>query len=516
MKCLTTSCLIAGSLFMSSANAQTTVHLDLENPGATINKNIYGQFMEHLGRGIYEGVWVGENSSIKNINGFRTDVLSALRDLHVPLVRWPGGCFADEYHWKDGIGPKNKRKVTVNTNWGGVTDDNAFGTHEFMEFAGLLGAEVYINGNLGTGTPQEMAQWLEYMTSDSQSTLANLRRENGRDKPWKIDYFAIGNETWGCGGSMTPEYYANLYKRYATFLKTPADNTPKLIASGGHTDQLEWTEYLIKNAKSTWAMQMDAISHHYYTLPTGNWEKKGSALGFDESEWFSALKNTLRMETFIKNNIAILDKHDPDKKVGFYIDEWGTWYDVAEGDDPGFLYQQNSLRDAVIAALNLNLFHQHADRIHMSNIAQMVNVLQAMILTDKEKMILTPTYHVFKMYVPFQNATSIPLTIKGKAKYKYNDASIPKISATAAIAQDGKLYIALVNTDPNSMESVSIKAPKDFVSAKGFILTSDVLDAHNTFAKPDNITPIAFTVLAVDGNVKIDLRPKSIIVFNLE
>lgn len=508
--------LFVSVLFISQPNAETVIQLDTKSPGATINKNIYGQFMEHLGRGIYEGVWVGEDSKIENVNGYRTDVLTALKQLQVPLLRWPGGCFADEYHWRDGIGPRDQRTVTVNTNWGGVTDNNAFGTHEFFDFAELLGAEVYINGNLGTGSPKEMAQWLEYMTSDSQSTLANLRRKNGRDKPWKVDYFAIGNEAWGCGGSMTPEYYTNLYKHYASFLKTPGDNQPVMIASGGHTEQLEWTEHLITNVESTWAMRMQAISHHYYTLPTGDWDKKGSALNFDEKEWFSTLKNTLLMEGFIKNNLAILDEHDPDKKVGFYVDEWGTWYDAAEGDDPGFLYQQNTLRDAMVAALNLNLFHQYAERIHMTNIAQMVNVLQAMILTDKEKMLLTPTYHIFKMYVPFQDAVSIPVSILGDEQYQFGDEQLSKISASGAIGKDGKLYLALANVDANNAESITIKAKTSLQTAIGQILTGDKLDTHNTFENPHVIQPASISVNAKNGDLSFTLAPKSIVVFAIE
>lgn len=506
---------LASGLYLSQVNAKTVIEIDSKNPGAMINKNIYAQFMEHLGRGIYEGVWVGEDSKIENVRGFRTDVLTALQALQVPLVRWPGGCFADEYHWKDGIGPREKRTVTVNTNWGGVLDDNAFGTHELFDFAELLGAEVYINGNIGTGTPQEMAAWLEYMTSDSKSTLANLRRENGRDKPWKVDYFALGNETWGCGGNMTPEYYTDLYKHYATFLKTPADNQPIFIASGGTDKQTIWTETLIKNVKPSWSLRMDAISHHYYTLPTGDWGTKGASLGFKENEWFSTLVNTLKMEDFIKANVAILDEHDPDKKVGFYVDEWGTWYDVTGDDDPGFLYQQNSLRDAMVAALNLNLFHQHADRVHMSNIAQMVNVLQAMILTDKEKMLLTPTYHIFKMYIPFQDATSVPVTIKGGTTYSYGDQSIPKISASAGIAKDGKLYVALANTDIHNSETIEIDAPQKFKSAIGQILTAKEIDAHNTFDKPNNIAPKPINVKAKNGKISLKLAPKSIVVFAL-
>ncbi|WP_188150948.1 alpha-L-arabinofuranosidase C-terminal domain-containing protein [Teredinibacter waterburyi] len=505
-----------GSHAVTAADAvQTSVKIETKNQGAVINKAIYGQFMEHLGRGIYEGVWVGEDSKIPNTKGYRKDVLAALKELQVPLLRWPGGCFADEYHWRDGIGPRDKRPATVNTTWGGVTDDNAFGTHEFMTFAEMLGAEVYINGNLGTGTPQEMAAWLEYLTSDSQSTLANMRRANGRDKPWKVDYFAIGNEAWGCGGTMTPEYYTNLYKHYATFLKTPEDNRPILIASGGHTDQTEWTTTLMENVPETWSMRMDAISHHYYTLPTGDWAKHGAALGFNESEWFDTMFNTLRIEDFIKTNTAIMDKHDPEKKVGFYVDEWGTWYDVAEGDNPGFLYQQNSLRDAVLAGLNLNIFHAYAERVRMSNIAQMVNVLQAMILTDKEKMLLTPTYHVFKMYIPFQDATSLPISIKGENSYVLGDKEIPMVSASAAISTSGKYYLALVNAHPSESRKLAIEADKTFSRVKGQVLTADAMDAHNTFKQPNNLQPKAYKQKAKDGKLILDLPAKSVVVVEL-
>lgn len=493
------------------------LHIQTSKTGPTINKAIYGQFMEHLGRGIYEGVWVGENSSIPNTRGFRNDVLQALKELDVPLLRWPGGCFADEYHWRDGIGPRNKRPVTVNTTWGGVTDNNAFGTHEFMAFAELLDAEVYINGNLGTGTPREMAAWLEYMTSNSQSTLANLRRKNGRDEPWRVHYFAIGNEAWGCGGTMTPEYYTDLYKHYATFLKTPEDNRPIFIASGGHTEQTEWTETLMKEVPDTWSVKRDAISHHYYTLPTGNWDKHGKALGFTEQNWFSTLFQTLRIEDFIKTNIAIMNKYDPEKKVGFYIDEWGTWYDAEEGDDPGFLYQQNSLRDAVIAGLNLNIFHQYAERVHMSNIAQMVNVLQAMILTDKEKMLLTPTYHVFNMYKPFQNATALPFTLKGKNIYKSGKNKIPKVSASTAKTQSGAIVISLVNTHPTESQNIALSTDSPVNFLKGQLLTAERMDAHNTFLQPSEVKPVT---LLLEKNKKgvftVVLPEKSIIVVELK
>jgi alpha-N-arabinofuranosidase len=505
------SCLLA---FSFKVQAEVSVEIHSDRPGTTINKNIYGQFAEHLGRGIYEGIWVGPESSIPNTRGFRKDVIAALKELHVPLVRWPGGCFADEYHWRNGIGPRKERPVTVNTSWGGVTDDNAFGTHEFFELAEMLGAEVYINGNLGTGTPQEMAEWLEYMTSPSQSTLANLRRKNGREQPWKVHYFAIGNESWGCGGNMTPQYYADLYKHYATFLKTPEDNRPALIASGGYEALVEWTETLMKNVPQNWSLRMNAISHHYYTLPRGNWQKKGSATGFPEQEWLSTFVNTLKIEDFIKSNTAIMDKHDPEKKVGFYVDEWGTWYDTEEGDNPGFLFQQNTLRDALVAAVNFNIFHKYSERVQMTNIAQMVNVLQAMILTDKEKMVLTPTYYAFKMYVPFQQAVYLPTDISGNPTYSLGDASVPQTSVSAAKTGDGNTVLALTNVHPTKSVEISVKGK--WKQVDGQLLTGDKMDSLNRIGSKEEVKPKPFKGKSTANKFVVTLPAKSVAVFQLK
>jgi alpha-N-arabinofuranosidase len=495
-----------------TAFAATQIQLDNNTSGAVINKNIYGQFAEHLGRGIYEGIWVGPDSTIANTKGWRNDVLAALKDLQVPLIRWPGGCFADEYHWRDGIGPRQQRPVKLNTNWGGVEEDNAVGTHEFFDLVELLGAEAYVNGNLGTGTPQEMAEWLEYMTAEGKSTLAELRRKNGRDKPFRVHYFAVGNEAWGCGGTMTPEYYSHLYKHYTTFLKTPATNTPKWIASGSYGEDTSWTDYLTTHVKQ----KMDAVSFHHYTLPTGEWDKKGAALKFPETEWISTIQRTLVMDSFISNNKKVMDKQDPDKKLGFYVDEWGTWYDVEPGENPGFLYQQNSLRDAIVAALNFHIFHRHADRVHMTNIAQMVNVLQAMILTDKEKMILTPTYHAYKMYVPFQDATAIPLKLSNVPDYRLADVTVPAISASAAKAKDGVIYLALVNVNPNKAEQADISlAGIQINSVSGQLLTADAMDSHNTFSQPNAIQPRAFSAQGKNGKLSLELPAKSILVVKL-
>lgn len=492
MKLKLVACALLGvglSFGCVSKQHDVSISADLSNEGATINKDIYGQFAEHLGRGIYEGIWVGHDSDIPNTKGFRNDVLNALKDIKVPLVRWPGGCFADEYHWRDGIGDPAKRPVKVNTHWGGVEEDNAVGTHEFFDFVELLGADAYINGNLGSGTVREMAEWVEYMTSDKNSTLANQRRANGREEPWDIAYFGIGNESWGCGGHMSPEYYVDLYNQFATFIKTPPGKKPKLVASGGHTEDTKWTDVLSASIERN----MDGISYHFYTLPDSDWSNKGHATEFTETDWFKTMERTYRMDKYLSDNIAKLDANDPDGKLGFYVDEWGTWYDPEPDREPGFLYQQNTLRDAVLTAVNFNLFHHYADRVHMTNIAQMVNVLQAMILTDGEDMLLTPTYHVYGMYKVFQDATSIPFTINS-GEYEQGDQSLPAVTASIAKGQDGKVYIALVNLDPVNEAEVALTLNNgDFSSLVGQILTADAITAKNTFAAKEVVKPASFS-----------------------
>ena len=493
-------------------SAQLTIRAD--QPGPTIDANLYGQFMEHLGRNVYEGIWVGEDSKIPNTHGYRNDVLAALKKLQVPVLRWPGGCFADEYHWRDGIGPRDKRPHRVNTYWGGVIEPNTFGTHEFFELAEMLGAKTYLAVNVGSGTVQETSDWVEYITSPSESTLAKERRANGRDKPWKIDYIGVGNEPWGCGGDMNPDYYASEYKKYALNIKTPRESRPIKVASGPYGDGYEWTETVMKNA----VKQMDAYSLHYYTLPSGSFEKpkKGPALTFTEADWIITLKYTLDIDEMVKKHSAIMDKYDPQKRVGLYVDEWGTWYDVEPGTNPGFLFQQNTMRDAVVAGLNLNTFQKHADRVRMTNIAQMINVLQAMVLTDKEKMLVTPTYHVFEMYKPFQNSTFLPSELTAP-EYRLGEVAVPSVSASAARAKDGSLVLSLVNTDPNKPARVTVKiqgAVAKKINAR--VLTTDAMNAHNTFDSPEAVKPAAFTGGKLKGDSWVfDLPSKSVVVATL-
>jgi alpha-L-arabinofuranosidase len=507
------SLLLGAALSVPAAEPAATIALDTAKSGPVINRNIYGHFAEHLGRCIYEGIWVGPDSPIPNTRGYRNDVLAAPKQLNVPVLRWPGGCFADEYHWRDGIGPREKRPSMFNSHWGGVVENNHFGTHEFLDLCEMLGIEPYISLNVGSGTVQEAMEWVEYINSPASSPMANLRRANGREQPWKVKFFGIGNESWGCGGNMTPEFYADNYRRYNTFVKNYTDQKLYRIACGSSGRDLNWTEVLMKNA----GRQMNGLSLHWYTLPTGKWNAKGSATQFAENEWFSTLRNSLEMDKLVTQHSAIMEKYDPEKKVGLIVDEWGTWYDVEPGTNPGFLYQQNTLRDAIVAGLNFHIFHKHAERVAMANIAQTVNVLQAVILTDKEKMLLTPTYHVFEMFKVHQGATSLPLQLI-TPDYVFEKEKLPAVSASASRDASGKIHVSLVNTTPGTAITVTTTiAGLTAKAVTGRILTADAMNAHNTFAAPDAVKPAPFTGAKLAGDtLTLTLPAKSVVVLALE
>jgi len=476
----------------------------------TINKNIYGHFSEHLGRCIYRGYWVGEDSPIANTRGIRSDIVEALRNIRIPVLRWPGGCFADEYHWKDGIGPRNERPTMINTHWGGVTENNHFGTHEFMDLCEQIGAEPYICGNVGSGTVQEMQEWVEYITFDGVSPMADLRRQNGRELPWKLTYFGIGNENWGCGGNMTAEYYANVYRRYQTYVRNFSGNRIQKIASGGYGDNFDWTDVLMREA----GRMMRGLSIHYYTGPERPLSR--SATEFGEAEWFDVLEKAGRMDELITQHTAIMDRYDPRRRVGLIVDEWGTWYSVEPGTNPGFLYQQNSLRDALVAGLTLNIFNAHCDRVTMANLAQTVNVLQALILTDEEKMLLTPTYHVFELYKVHQDATLIHQDLKCN-EYTYEGNTVPAISASASKDSDGKIHVTLCNLDPERDQSlVCDLRGMDVGSIGGRIITAEEMTAHNTFENPELVRSVGFKgAHIVEGKLRIELPAKSVVLLEI-
>ncbi len=473
-----------------------------------INKDIYGCFSEHLGRCIYEGLYVGEDSPIPNVNGMRKDVVDALRDMGLPVLRWPGGCFADEYHWKDGIGAKAERKKMINTHWGGVVEDNSFGTHEFFEACRQIGCEAYVSGNLGSGTVQEMSEWVEYMTSDSISPISTLRKANGREEPWRLKYFGVGNESWGCGGFMTPEYYADLYRRYATYVRTyDPNNKAQKIACGPSNAKYDWTEVLMKKAGSF----MDGLSFHYYTYLNGPGHM-GKSTVFSDEEYYTTMKNAYVIEELIQRHSEIMNRYDPQKRVSLVVDEWGAWYQVEEGTNPGFLYQQNTVRDALIAGLTLNIFNKHSDRIRMANIAQTINVLQAVALTDGAEMLLTPTYHVFKMYKDHHNSTLLGSHITTHSLCE--DGELPQLIESASVQEDGTVVATVVNTSLAGTADVRCQIA-DFAvdGCTAEILTGDAHD-HNTFENKNAVVCRKFEGFTItpDG-FETALPPCSVVKF---
>jgi len=510
---------VPGLMLLAAAAAadaaiRATATVDTSARGVQIAPEIFGQFAEELGRGIEDGIWVGPGSSIPNIHGYRRDVVQALQRLHVPVVRWPGGCYADTYHWRNGIGPRDKRPVTINYSWGGVEQSNQFGTHEYFDFAELIGSKTYLSVNVGSGTPAEARDWVEYVSSPLHSTVADERRANGRDKPWKLDYVGLGNEMWGCGGDQTAEEASAIMRRFATYLQIG----PKLIASGASDRDYHWTEVLMRAEGPYHAPSpFYGVSLHYYTVPTGNWDHKGSAIGFPESEWASTLARTRALEGMIEHHEAIMDKADPQKKVGLMVDEWGTWYDPAPGSNPAFLVQENTLRDALVAATNFHIFMRHADRVRMANIAQMVNVLQSMIRTDGPRMVLTPTYYAFLMYRPFQGATAIPVNVS-TPNYTIGSETVPAIDVTAARGADGTTYVGLINADPNQPADVSLSLPGSAQRrVTGELLTGAKMDSRNDFGQAEQVRTVPFSSARWSGGtLDVSMPAKSVVVLTIK
>ena len=531
MKKLLALTTLALAMTTSAIAQDATVSIHADQGQQKIYKEIYGQFAEHLGTCIYGGLWVGPESPIPNVDGYRKDVLEALKALKVPVLRWPGGCFADEYHWRDGIGPRSERPKMQNNNWGGTIEDNSFGTHEFLNLCEMLGCEPYISGNVGSGTVEELAKWVEYMTSDGDTPMAKLRRQNGRDRAWRVKFLGVGNESWGCGGNMRPEYYADLYRRYQTYCRNYDGNHLFKIASGASDYDYNWTKVLMHNAGT----QMQGLSLHYYTVSGWN-GPKGSATKFDADDYYWTLGKCLEIEDVIRKHKDIMDKEDPKHRVGLMVDEWGTWWDEEPGTVRGHLYQQNAMRDAMVAALTLNVFHRHTDRVRMANIAQVVNVLQSMILTDQKDgghMVLTPTYHVFQMYTPFQEATYLPLDLEcsemrvqhdWKKPVNPSDAgrgyrTLSLISASAAKTAEGDIVVSLVNVSLDKAQDVAFNI--DGLTAKsvsGRLLTCHRVDDYNDFTTTDRIAPTDFKGCKLDkkGRLSVKLPAKSIVVLRIK
>lgn len=505
--------LCAGLWLNAFTQADVTVRLHPDQGKNVISKHIYGQFAEHLGTCIYGGIWVGEDSKIPNVRGYRKDVLEALKRLRIPNLRWPGGCFADEYHWMDGIGPRDKRPRMVNTNWGGTVEDNSFGTHEFLNLCEILGCEPYVSANVGSGTVEEMAKWVEYMTAEQGSPMAKLRKENGREKPWAVKFLGVGNESWGCGGNMRPEYYADLYRRYSTYCRNYDGNRLFKIGSGASDYDYNWTDVLMKEVGN----RMNGLSLHYYTV-TGWSGSKGSATKFTDDDFYWTIGKCLEIEPVIQRHIAIMDQYDPRKEVALMVDEWGAWWDEEPGTVRGHLYQQNTLRDAFVAALTLNIFHKYTDRIKMTNIAQIVNVLQSMILTNDEQMVLTPTYYVYEMYKVHQEAVALPLDLVCEQREVRGNRVVPTVSASASRDKEGVIHVSLANVDLAKAQTVVLTAEgMKARKVSGKILTSANVTDYNSFEDPDTVKPEDFKAIQVTREgITVTLPSKAIVMLTIE
>lgn len=463
--------------------SKASVFINIKDKIAPINPNIYGHFAEHLGTCIMDGIWVGIDSKIPNTNGMRIDVIEALKKINVPIIRWPGGCFADDYHWMDGVGPRETRPRTVNTNWDAI-ETNEFGTNEFMEFCKLIKCEPYIVGNVGSGTVKEMRDWLEYMNYSGDSTLSRLRTKHGHPEPYNIKYFGIGNENWGCGGNMHPRYYAYEYKRYAQYAHSFNNENLYRIACGPPSINFYWTykffDCLCENMKIGCPFRLPLLKGfalHYYCGTAG------TATEYNEDQWFKLLRQARRMEPLIVWNKKIMNHYDKHRRVDLIVDEWGTWHKTMEGTNPKWLRQHNTIRDALVAAITLDIFNKHANIVAMSNIAQIINVLQAMIMTDGPKMHLTPNFYVYEMYAPHQGGESIKVNIKSASKHR-----VPLISGSCSIKND-IATISLVNADPKNdiIVQIGLKGWKNSEIIGWKILTAEDIHDYNSFDDPNRV-----------------------------
>jgi alpha-L-arabinofuranosidase len=492
------------------------VIINLDEPIATINPNIYGHFAEHLGRCIYGGIWVGENSSIPNTRGFRNDIIAALRKIKAPVIRWPGGCFADDYHWQDGIGPRDQRPRRINIHWGEVIETNAVGTHEFVDFCRLVGAEPYFCGNVGSGTPRELRDWVEYCNFPGDSTWAQKRASDGSPEPFNINFWGVGNENWGCGGNFSPEDYCTEYRRFASFLRGFGKKLT-LIACGPSGNDVKWTtRFFEKLRHDYWNFEnIQAFSAHYYCGTAGN------ATEYSENEWYRLLGSAAKMEQLVIDQRAALDVYDPQRQIGLIVDEWGTWHPVVKGTNPAFLYQQNSIRDGLVAALSLDIFNRHADKVVMANIAQTINVLQAMVLTEDNgtRMLLTPTYHVYDLYQAHQGGQSlrthfeadeIAFPIAGKAE------NLSGLSGSASL-KGRTLTLSLVNPHADDAMETEIQLRAGAAhSASVAVLASPDIHAYNTFDAPETVKPLTSSLAATGNRLHLTLAPASVTVLTVQ
>ena len=471
-----------------------TVHAAVEI--GTIRPDLHGHFAEHLGSCIYGGLWVGPKSPIPNIRGFRTQAVEYLKAVGIPVLRWPGGCFADDYHWRDGIGPLDKRPKSVNIHWGNYVEDNSFGTHEFLDLCRLIGAEPYLAGNVGSGTPQELRDWVEYCNYPSGSSLSDERARNGSPEPFRVRCWGVGNENWGCGGRMTPEEYAGHYRRFATFVRPLGDTRPFLIACGPSGNNPDWSRRFMNSVDQR--SLPHGFAMHFYS------NGRNEPTKFTVEALRDQLSSFARLEHGILQQRGLLDGYDPERRVQLLIDEWGVWDRMIPEEEKryGRLWQQITMRSAVAAALGLNVFHRQADKLYMCNIAQIVNVLHSLLLTEGDRCVRTSTYYAFDLLKPHRSKTAV--------RVETGDSSPLGLSVSAS-RKDQDLVLTCVNPSHDTPLKVNCSLSGVTVSsAQARLLHHPDYNAANTFDAPGRIVPREHPVTATGSRLQLDLPPMSI------
>ncbi len=484
------------------------IRVRTESPIGTISPRLYGHFAEHLGRCCYEGLWVGSQSrGIESVEGFRRDVLDALRELPVPLLRWPGGCYADHYHWRDGIGPVDERPRRLGMSCDlQVLDDNSLGTHEFLRLCELLGAEPYLAGNVGTGSPQELCDWVEYCNTPLDTTLARLRRKHGTPDPFGVRLWGVGNENWGCGGNFDAGSYAREYRRYATMLRH-VDPGIELVASG-HNEV--WNCEVLETLRDHLHL-VDHLSIHSY------WIRGGPETDFSEEDYYRLLSEAEETEAFVGRTAALIEEAARGRhRIGIALDEWGVWHPEARTWGPGevqrrspiTLEQANTLRDALAAAVALEGFHRQCQVLALTNLAQVVNVLHAPVMTEGSRMWLTPTYHVLHLHRPHIGATAVEVSFEEGVALP---DGLPAVSATAS-TRTGSLAVTLINRHICRGLSVRVSGVPAGITPKGRVLTAAQPDATNSAEEPEAVKPTEISVER-DGpdGWRVEMPPHSLV-----
>jgi alpha-L-arabinofuranosidase len=492
----------------SSTSADITVNVLLDQAIGTIRPEVYGQFAEHIGGVIYDGIWVGHDSKIANTDGIRQAIIDHVKTLGPVVVRWPGGCFADRYHWRDGIGPASKRPRRFGR-WREETESNQFGTHEFLRFCRLCGVRPYLAANVGTGTPEEFQQWVEYCNAPAGSTtLADERVTNGDREPFHVEYWGVGNESWGCGGKFIPEDYCREYRRFVEWLPK-YDTVLFRIAAGPNSNDLDWTRRFFARWADGSRADLEGWAPHYYCGTTGH------ALNFSVDQWYEQLHKANRMETLIKDQWAAMGEFDRRHEVKLVIDEWGSWHPAGTEINPRHLFEQmGTLRDALVAALSLDTFNRHADKVRMANVAQLVNNLHSLFLADGDKFVATPTYHVYTMYRGHQDARAVRIDVQApdtSFQVRGGTERITRLAGSASRTRDGRATLTLAHLHASEPADVHISLHGGAArEVRHTVLTHNELNAHNTFERPDVVTPRTTTLDVRGAELRCTLPPASV------